>query len=275
MNIELLKTFIYVAESKSLTHASHKLYKTQSSVTKSIKKLEEMLDIELFDRTEKKLKINRSGKQLLSHAYKVLQSKYDFFEMADKIRGKHSRPLVIAFDSILPFQVILNHIDLSHDYFQNRNIKFSSRILEGSYELVEKGEAKFAITCKIRESGELHSKLISTTSILCCVNKRHTDKFWKTIPQCVLTDEYPSRYDAYTHSTSTKILVKTIEEKISLIIEGKAWGRVPASYIDSKLNGKQVLSEADVPGIAQRMTLPIYMVYNHQFEDTISSLVNQ
>ena len=60
-DLNLIKTFIAVAETKSMFGASKRLFISQPAVTKSIKKLEEYLSGELFIRTPKGVQFTEEG----------------------------------------------------------------------------------------------------------------------------------------------------------------------------------------------------------------------
>ena len=53
IDMELYKVFYFVAECKSISRASEKLYISQPAISKSIKKLEDMLGIQLSVRSSK------------------------------------------------------------------------------------------------------------------------------------------------------------------------------------------------------------------------------
>jgi len=56
-DFKLLKIFKVVAEEENMTHASERLYIAQPAITRYIKELENELNIKLFDRTNKGLKL--------------------------------------------------------------------------------------------------------------------------------------------------------------------------------------------------------------------------
>ena len=55
INLNLLRIFEKVYETKSMTRASQELFMTQSGVSQNIKHLEEILDLKLFDRVKQRL----------------------------------------------------------------------------------------------------------------------------------------------------------------------------------------------------------------------------
>lgn len=72
MNLDTLKEFLAVAECGSFEKAADALFATQSSLSKHIKKLEVELNVELFDRSARKIRLTRAGELLLPYAQKLL-----------------------------------------------------------------------------------------------------------------------------------------------------------------------------------------------------------
>lgn len=64
INLEYYKIFIEVANELNITKASEKLGVSQPAITKQIKKLEELLNTNLFERSNKGLKLTETGKEL-------------------------------------------------------------------------------------------------------------------------------------------------------------------------------------------------------------------
>lgn len=64
-----MQIFFKVAEEQSFSEAAQMLYISQSTVSKAIAKLEEELEIRLFERTTRRIKLTEPGK-LLYFAWK-------------------------------------------------------------------------------------------------------------------------------------------------------------------------------------------------------------
>ena len=74
INLNLYKIFYEVAQSENISHASKKLYLTQSAISKSIKKLEDELDTKLFYRNSKGVKLTDKGKELVFYVEKAFNN---------------------------------------------------------------------------------------------------------------------------------------------------------------------------------------------------------
>lgn len=65
INLNLYRIFYFVAQSRTIMEASQKLNISQPAVSKSIKNLENMLNISLFYRSKNGITINTRGKEII------------------------------------------------------------------------------------------------------------------------------------------------------------------------------------------------------------------
>ena len=72
MEINYLKEFIVLAETLNFAEASDRLYTTQSTLSKHIRKLEDELGYLLFDRTTRKVSLSELGAEFLGYAQKIV-----------------------------------------------------------------------------------------------------------------------------------------------------------------------------------------------------------
>ncbi|MDO6619960.1 MULTISPECIES: LysR family transcriptional regulator [unclassified Shewanella] len=73
LKVELLESFIAVAECGNLSKAAEKICRTQSALSLQIKKLEESVGQTLLLRDNKGVSLTESGETLLNYAYKMIQ----------------------------------------------------------------------------------------------------------------------------------------------------------------------------------------------------------
>jgi len=72
MNHTSLEIFSVVAEELSISKAAKRLGRVQSNITTRIQLLEEELDVQLFTRENRRLKLSPQGKKFLSYSKKIL-----------------------------------------------------------------------------------------------------------------------------------------------------------------------------------------------------------
>lgn len=68
MDIQQLRAFIMVAHMEHLTHAADELHMSQPALSSSISRLESELNIKLFDRIGRNIKVNEAGRAFLPYA---------------------------------------------------------------------------------------------------------------------------------------------------------------------------------------------------------------
>jgi DNA-binding transcriptional LysR family regulator len=69
---DLLRAFVAVADHRSFTRAAATLNRTQSAVSMQIKRLEDRLGLELFNRTKANVDLSAAGEGLLGYARRIL-----------------------------------------------------------------------------------------------------------------------------------------------------------------------------------------------------------
>ena len=74
INLNLYRIFYYVAKEGSISQAAKKLYISQPAISKSLKKLEEVLNIDLFYRSLNGVKLTEFGETLLFYVENAYNS---------------------------------------------------------------------------------------------------------------------------------------------------------------------------------------------------------
>ena len=72
LDITTLRSFVAVAEAGGVTRAAGFLHLTQSAVSMQLKRLEELLGVDLFDRSGRTIALTASGEQLLVYARRMV-----------------------------------------------------------------------------------------------------------------------------------------------------------------------------------------------------------
>ncbi|PID56544.1 LysR family transcriptional regulator [candidate division KSB3 bacterium] len=87
MKLYHLRSFVTVANERSLTRASQLLFTSQPAVSAHIKTLEEELDVVLFSRTPRGMELTREGRLLKEQAEKCLSNVSEFFRQARRLKA--------------------------------------------------------------------------------------------------------------------------------------------------------------------------------------------
>src|ERR1700757_2775151 len=96
MDLSQLEVFLTVAREGRFSRAAEKLYRTQSAVSQTIRKLEEELGEPLFDRSSREGVLTDAGRTLQEYAEKLLNLRADAREALVELRELQKGKLVIA-----------------------------------------------------------------------------------------------------------------------------------------------------------------------------------
>jgi DNA-binding transcriptional LysR family regulator len=96
MDLSQLEVFLTVAREGRFSRAAEKLFRTQSAVSQTIRKLEEELGEPLFDRTSREGVLTDAGQVLQGYAEKLVNLRSDAREALVELRELHAGRLVIA-----------------------------------------------------------------------------------------------------------------------------------------------------------------------------------
>jgi DNA-binding transcriptional LysR family regulator len=96
MELSQLEVFLTVARERRFSRAAQKLYRTQSAVSQSIRKLEEEVGEPLFDRSSRDGLLTDAGRVLQEYAERLLNLRADAQEALVELKELHKGKLVIS-----------------------------------------------------------------------------------------------------------------------------------------------------------------------------------
>ena len=96
MELSQLEVFLAVARERRFSRAADKLFRTQSAVSQTIRKLEDELGEALFDRSSREGVLTDAGKVLFEYAEKLINLRGEAAESLSELRELQTGKLVIA-----------------------------------------------------------------------------------------------------------------------------------------------------------------------------------
>lgn len=88
MDYPSLRAFVTVARTGNLTRAAERLHLTQPALSLQVKKLQEALDVVLFERTPRGMRLTEAGRKLLPAAERALGAVTEFTAAATGLKGQ-------------------------------------------------------------------------------------------------------------------------------------------------------------------------------------------
>ncbi len=93
MDYSALRAFVTVAKEGNLTRAAERLFLTQPALSLQVKKLQAELDLILFERTPRGMRLTDAGRKLLPAAERALNAAAEFGATATSLKGRVSGKL--------------------------------------------------------------------------------------------------------------------------------------------------------------------------------------
>ncbi len=96
MELRHLRYFVAVAEERNFTRAAQRLHMAQPPLSRQIQQLEETLEVQLFQRDSRPLKLTETGKFFYAHAVQLLAQTAELESMTRRV-GNIERSLSVGF----------------------------------------------------------------------------------------------------------------------------------------------------------------------------------
>lgn len=143
MDIRHLTYFIEVAKYKSFTKASKSLHLSQSTLSKVVKSLEEELNVELIDRSAKKIELTDAGEIVLAEGEKIMESLDDLsihlYDLMNLKKGKIKIGIPPVIGSLFFPKIIKEFNDLYPDIkieiFEDDSKRVKEEVKDGGLDL--------------------------------------------------------------------------------------------------------------------------------------------
>ncbi|SDC23055.1 DNA-binding transcriptional regulator, LysR family [Paenibacillus sp. UNCCL117] len=187
MELLQLQYFLAVARLEHMTEAARSLHVTQSSLSKTIQRLEEDLGVPLFDRTGRKLRLNAFGSSFLRRAERALfeleQGKQELSDLSNPEHG--TIELAVTNASTLPD--ILREFRKKHPHTQ-----FHVQMLttQEMVTLLHRGEVDFCLSSPPVQGDDIECRIVFMDPILVAVPPGHRLAKQSTVLLTELEEEW-------------------------------------------------------------------------------------
>ncbi len=160
MNLDLYRTFYYIAKSESITKAAEQMYITQPAVSRSIRQLEDELGCSLFVRTPKGVKLTLEGDILYRHVEQIFQSLSQARKKINDIKNLNSGEVRIGASDTLCKHYLVRYLKLFNTLHPKIKIHVACPTTPGIISLLKAGKIDFGIINLPFEDDSLHFQSI-------------------------------------------------------------------------------------------------------------------
>ncbi|WP_397542313.1 LysR family transcriptional regulator [Roseovarius salis] len=154
LDITTLRSFLAVAEHGGVTRAAAALNLTQSAVSMQLKRLEEMLGVDLIDRAGRRVALTGSGELMLTYARRLV-------DLNDEAVGRltddaYEGELVLGAPYDIVYPVVPQVLKRFHALYPRVKVHLKSSSTIKLHDALDRGEADIILTTeeKLGPSGE-------------------------------------------------------------------------------------------------------------------------
>lgn len=193
MNLQQLEYFIKIYETKNFTEASNLLSVTQPALSKAISKLEQELDVPLFEREGRNIKVTKYGEAFFKYAEcslnEIERGKEKLADMKNNRENTISLGSTYCIGStFMPFLIskfLSNNLNVKFNFNTESKEQILKDLKSGKIEL-----GFFENIDEINNYPEIESKLIKEEDYVLIVSKNHPLSSKEEVSLEDLKDEY-------------------------------------------------------------------------------------
>jgi DNA-binding transcriptional LysR family regulator len=145
VTLDALRILDAIDRKRSFAAAALELERVPSALTYSVRKLEEDLDVLLFDRRGHRAKLTAAGQELLTEGRHLLRAADELERRVKRAASGCEVELRIVLDSMIPFERMLPLIAAFDQQGYGTRLRFSSEVLSGVWEALLTGRADLVI----------------------------------------------------------------------------------------------------------------------------------
>ncbi|MGN0996224.1 MAG: LysR family transcriptional regulator [Candidatus Ventricola sp.] len=152
MEISMLEEFVQLVETCNFQETAARMNISQSALTKHIHKLEEELDITLFDRSQRSIQVNSYSQRFYPHAKQIIQIYQDAVASLHELNQKENSQFTVAYNPFVGQYGLVDTIaDFSLKHPEHHLVTTESYT---SIKLLESKKCDFAFVSEAEAEGK-------------------------------------------------------------------------------------------------------------------------
>ena len=199
--LELYRVFCEVAETENISLAAQNLYLSQSSVSQSIKQLEQALHSRLFVRSPRGVSLTDDGQMLFEYVRRALGLLERGEEQLAQMRTLQMGRLVIGASDTVTSYFLLPHLDAFHRRYPNIHIQIVSGRSHKVLGLLRSGKVDVAFASTPADAAALccvpcfatHTGFVAAADYACDFDHAYTEPEIAAMPLILLERKASSR----------------------------------------------------------------------------------
>ncbi len=249
ISFEQVLVFHQIIQSGSFKAAAAQLHKTQPAISLSIKKLEEEMEVELFNRNGYRPELTEHGKSFYERSMKVLQGMGELDGLSKSFRKKEEPEIHVAIDGISPLLKLLYLFKNFGEKYPNTKLHLGFEILSDAERKLLSREAQIAVTSFISEPDLIEAHSMTKMKMIPVISRElyrermvKSEKDLLDIEQIVIMDKNGQKGSSFgLLENGKKWRLKDQNFKREIILAGLGWGHLAQHTIERELAEKKLV----------------------------------
>lgn len=271
LTLDQLQVLVTIQDTGSFSAAGRKLRRVQSAISHAVQSLENVQQVQLFDRSGKVPKMTEAGRVLAAQARLVLRQAEQFSRMASSMSAGLEPELGIAIDSMVPTGPVLDSLSRLQKTFPDLAVSIFTEGLWSAERRVRDGTAAIAI-CALMPfiSQDMQAYPLTSVSLVPVVSPTHPLASAKPPVdrevlaehvQLILTDPLQQAGPSFSVVSQRVWRFVDISRRLEFLLGGFGWCNMPHHLVADHLKqGRLVRLHIEDTGVLPGL-LPLYTTH--------------
>lgn len=174
MELRQIEYFCMVGKLNSFTRAAEQLHIAQPSITQAVRKLEQEMDVQLFDRSKKKAILTTEGQVFLARMERILDDFHQGVQEVQDFKTLRKGTVKIGVPPMIESYLFPDIFSSFRNAYPGLQlIAFEETSSLDTASKLEKGELDLAIIILPENSETLNTLVMMQEQLVLCVNPKH------------------------------------------------------------------------------------------------------
>lgn len=255
ITIDALKVLDAIDRKGSFAGAAGELFRVPSAISYTVQKLEEDLDVEIFDRSGHRATLTPAGRYLLNEGRALLEATDTLAHTTRQVAQGWETRLKIGFNSLLPAKALFPALKIFYELGIPVEVQLIEEVFAGTWDALQSRRVDLAVGADqiSRPAGPFTTQTLGRMHFVFAVSADHP----LAATTAPLTDQDIARYPAAVAADSSRnltpgsagifrrqrtITVSNMSQKIELQEAGQGVGWLPKPLIRDQLASGQLVA---------------------------------
>jgi DNA-binding transcriptional LysR family regulator len=248
MTFDQVLVFHTIVQAGSFKSAAAELHRTQPAISLAIKKLEEEMEVELFDRSSYRPTLTLHGRAFLERSQKILQDMNELEHLSRSFRNQEEPEISVVVDAISPLPKLLHLFRRFSDRYTNTRLNLDFEILNEAERRVLQRESQIGITHFISDSQSLEVVPVTSVKMIPVISKElfkerkvRSQRDLAGIDQIVVSGKSQTGTSFGLLDEGKKWRISDSNVKREIILAGLGWGHLVEHHISREIQEKKLI----------------------------------